>query len=192
MAVWLSAARSSCRGVVLAEAMGAMAATSKWWLAPTTTRCCISASTPSIPPNAAAMAKAAIRPGATVKALNCRSRSVLWFLTHRRVNSWLISPRPSNATPSHTAVAAGRGNARFATSTHQAPTEHEDGKPGDVKKLRLEFETASRCRLGRFSQRGQIHAHLASYRQPSRKSPTIPSPLSCQTWALSRPAISHS
>ena len=24
----------------------------------------------------------------------------------------------------------GKGNARFATSTHQAPTEHEDGKPG--------------------------------------------------------------
>src|ERR671933_280624 len=28
----------------------------------------------------------------------------------------------------------GRGNARFATSTHQAPTEHEDGKPGDLLK----------------------------------------------------------
>ena len=24
----------------------------------------------------------------------------------------------------------GRGNARFASSTHQTPTEHEDGKPG--------------------------------------------------------------
>lgn len=34
----------------------------------------------------------------------------------------------------------GRGNARFATSTHQAPTEHEDGKPGDFKKLRLELK----------------------------------------------------
>src|ERR1700729_2508747 len=29
----------------------------------------------------------------------------------------------------------GRGNARFATSTHQAPTEHEEGKPGDALKL---------------------------------------------------------
>ena len=27
----------------------------------------------------------------------------------------------------------GKGNARFATSTHQAPTEHEDGKPGEFK-----------------------------------------------------------
>jgi len=33
----------------------------------------------------------------------------------------------------------GRGNARFATSTHQAPTEHEEGKPGEFKKLRLEL-----------------------------------------------------
>ena len=33
----------------------------------------------------------------------------------------------------------GRGNARFATSTHQAPTEHEAGKPGQFHKLRLEL-----------------------------------------------------
>src|SRR5579862_7121327 len=33
----------------------------------------------------------------------------------------------------------GRGNARFATSTHQAPTEHEDGRPGQFHKLRLEL-----------------------------------------------------
>lgn len=34
----------------------------------------------------------------------------------------------------------GRGNARFATATHQAPTEHEDGRPGDFLKLRLELK----------------------------------------------------
>ena len=34
----------------------------------------------------------------------------------------------------------GRGNARFATSTHQAPTEHEDGKPGEFKKLQLKLK----------------------------------------------------
>jgi GTP-binding protein len=31
----------------------------------------------------------------------------------------------------------GKGNARFATSTHQAPTEHEPGKPGQERRLRL-------------------------------------------------------
>ena len=34
----------------------------------------------------------------------------------------------------------GRGNARFATSTHQAPTEHEPGRPGDFHRLRLELK----------------------------------------------------
>jgi GTP-binding protein len=34
----------------------------------------------------------------------------------------------------------GRGNARFATSTHQTPTEHEDGKPGEDRRLRLELK----------------------------------------------------
>jgi GTP-binding protein len=34
----------------------------------------------------------------------------------------------------------GRGNARFATATHQAPTEHEPGRPGDFKVLRLELK----------------------------------------------------
>ena len=31
----------------------------------------------------------------------------------------------------------GRGNARFATATHQAPTEHEPGRAGEEKTLRL-------------------------------------------------------
>ena len=34
----------------------------------------------------------------------------------------------------------GRGNAQFKTSTHQAPREHEDGKPGEERVLRLELK----------------------------------------------------
>jgi len=34
----------------------------------------------------------------------------------------------------------GRGNARFATSTHRAPREHEDGFPAQERRLRLELK----------------------------------------------------
>ncbi len=34
----------------------------------------------------------------------------------------------------------GRGNARFVSSTHQAPTEHEDGKPGEFRKVQLKLK----------------------------------------------------
>jgi GTP-binding protein len=34
----------------------------------------------------------------------------------------------------------GRGNARFATSVHQAPREHEEGRPGEERALRLELK----------------------------------------------------
>jgi GTP-binding protein len=34
----------------------------------------------------------------------------------------------------------GRGNQHFATSTHQAPQEHEQGRPGEERKYRLELK----------------------------------------------------
>ena len=57
----------------------------------------------------------------------------------------------------------GRGNQHFATSTHQAPREHELGRAGRGARLPSGTETAGRCGPGRLSQCRQVNADLAHF-----------------------------
>src|SRR5262249_34009960 len=49
----------------------------------------------------------------------------------------------------------GRGNAQFKTSTHRAPREHENGRPGEERTLRLELKLLADVGLGGYPNVGK-------------------------------------
>ena len=53
-----------------------------------------------------------------------------WSTTRKPANSLFDFTEDGQRSWSRAGGRGGKGNARFATSTHQAPTEHEDGQAG--------------------------------------------------------------
>ncbi len=116
------------------------AATSGWNRASATIRWCISVSIPNTRPSADGTARARRKPGATAKGIVLKvpvGTIVYDEDTGEKVHDF---SRADERVVIARGGRGGRGNAQFATSTHQAPREHEDGRPGEERNFRLELK----------------------------------------------------
>ena len=123
-----------------AAATGGAAAMSSWSRILTTIHSYTFGSTLNIRLNGAGTAKVATAPG--VKGSRSRSpfRSAPSSTMPIQAINWLISPSLAALYRCQRRKGRTRERPVRSSSTHQTPTEHEDGKPGEEKHLRLELK----------------------------------------------------
>ena len=139
MAAWPSAAKSSSPAEVPPAATAATAATSLCPPPSVTTPSSTSASIPSGSPSAAATASAPTCPDppANPLTLNVPVGTLLYDdETGELIHDFT---QAGDTIAIARGGRGGRGNQHFATSTHQAPREHELGRSGEERRYRLEL-----------------------------------------------------